>query len=192
MTTIDDEGRPKMGITNSYRINFSSISCRSKPTTKVRSIILFLILVAFSSSARASTTIPFVACKVDTQDRPVPTGKPIAVNFPKPIASELSLYAGGYQVALAPRGWICSATDGEAEDSLSIYPKLGTIDKPIVTAMSWSGDAASGIKVMIQYGGTYFPDIIIKRDVQQFISESGSSQTVDQFLIASFLQDKII
>jgi len=58
--------------------------------------------------------------------------------------------------------------------------------------MSWSGDAASGIKVMIQYGGTYFPDIITKRDVQQFISESGSSQTVDQFLIASFLQDKII
>jgi len=155
---------------------------------------LFLVLIVFAPPARAFSDVPFVGCPNVLGYKPI--GKPLRLDVPERIASELALYSGAYIDILAPRGWTCFANYGNVNDNIWVYPKGSNPNSGPTVSMSVIITAfGGGRQARVIYGGRYFPKIVAERDVKNAIiaynSSSGENISEDQFLAPEFPGDKI-
>jgi hypothetical protein len=141
-----------------------------------KAILIVLAICSFAALASPgnAATIPFVGCLASGQQNiPAPFGKPIQLDIPQDIASKLAVYAGAFQVILAPRGWKCSGGAGSDAISLSIVPAVGSPDAndaSIVIRADMQGTGTARFDLMT-IGRTYFPNLVGAAQYETFLHE---------------------
>jgi hypothetical protein len=164
----------------------------------VRLAAVILSLSSWSLAALpavASGAIPFIGCPNILGEKP--TGKPITLDLPENLTSQLALYVGAYMEVLAPRGWTCSANYGNVNGSLWVYPPSSNpATGPVVAEWYVVTGFGGGRENGPIYGGRYFPKIYSDKFVNNALQEEnatfGTKLTKEQFLAPKYADDKII
>jgi hypothetical protein len=137
-----------------------------RPTlAAIKSLLLMVLISIVNCSGLAlpavAATVPFVGCTgggVASPSTP-PTGGPVQLNIPSNIASKLAFYGAENTGILAPRGWVCSRSDGIDFRSLAVYPsESAKSEQPIVEISSLGSDSVGNANVVAAYGCRYFPN----------------------------------
>jgi len=125
---------------------------------------------------------------------PAPTGQPFTIDLPPAIASKLAIYAGEHLALLAPRGWECSANDGNDNMSLFVYPSGSSAATagPIIATRVDGGGTENSINLTLAYAARYFPRSISANEVSAAAAEDGSAPSDILNLAPRFKTDRIV
>ncbi len=162
----------------------------------VRLCVLFILSIVYLGAeavAKADVTVPFVGCVSQGEIlMPAPNGSPVAVDLPADVASKLAVYGGSDLVILAPRGWSCGGSNGSDIMSLRVSPMEGNPRKaPMVEESLFVGNALER-RLLLSYGGRYFPKAFSQKDIDDGIATFGQpGETRSQFLAPNFPNDTI-
>jgi len=148
----------------------------------------FLVLAVPAKAA----TIPFVGCAA--HGAAAPTGQSLTIDLPPAIASQLAIYAGEHLALLAPRGWVCSGTDGNDNVSLFVYPRGGGVatSGPIIAKRIYLGGTQNAINLTIAYAARYFPTSANADEVNGAAEKEGLAASAILNLAPGFKTDKLV
>lgn len=151
--------------------------------------LIILALAIFSSIALVTpghaATVPFVSCPTSTDGGNVNlTGKPIFLDVPSEVASQLALYVGVNTAFLAPRGLDCAGSQGTDGSTLSAYPAGSSTSQTPYISMIVNVSVLES-----NYFGLYFPKLVPRTAIQATASQL--NLTVEQFAVPRYRADHV-
>ena len=149
-----------------------------------------------SSLPPERAAIPDVPCKESTPagDSMAHQGHPISLSISPSIVGRIAFYYGLNLFVLAPRGWMCDASQGADGSYLIVAPPGGHgLFGPTVYIQSWPSEP-NGWAMIAAYGGTYFPAIVTSKDVDAAVSQlkqQGNNTITSRFLAPKYQGDHL-
>jgi hypothetical protein len=158
---------------------------------------LTLTLAWLGGPALAASTVPFVGCAADgmfsTDQDQAPSGHPATLQLPSDIAAKLGVYASTDWAVLAPRGWACREVLANDAHYLITFPPIHHLHEKVETSIvigSWG--EITGLRTALVIGGLYFPRLVSKADIKQFLNDMGDDDVpVAKFLGKRFRSEKL-